>query len=61
MAIVGLGLSAQRVHVAPGFTLRTYTHLMPSGETRTQAAVDHVFKDDEPADDDSAETAQGGE
>jgi integrase len=25
-------------HSAPGFTLRTYTHLMPSGEERTRAA-----------------------
>ncbi|MEV5675400.1 tyrosine-type recombinase/integrase [Streptomyces sp. NPDC052179] len=27
----------------PGFTLRTYTHLMPASETRTRAAVDGVF------------------
>lgn len=29
-------------HHDPGFTLRTYTHLMPSSETRTRAAVDAV-------------------
>lgn len=27
----------------PGFTLRTYTHLMPSSETRTRAAGDAVW------------------
>jgi integrase len=37
-------------HHDPGFTLRTYTHLMPASETRTRAAVDRVFKEDESAD-----------
>ncbi|MFD5568839.1 tyrosine-type recombinase/integrase [Streptomyces cadmiisoli] len=38
-------------HHDPGFTLRTYTHLMPSSETRTRAAVDGVFQGEEPAGD----------
>jgi integrase len=50
-------LSEYLGHHDPGFTLRTYTHLMPSSETRTRAAVDRVFEDDEPADD-GPETAQ---
>jgi integrase len=31
-------------HEDPGFTLRTYTHLMPSSHQRARAAVDGVFK-----------------
>jgi integrase len=27
-------------HADPGFTLRTYTHLMPSSEARARQAVD---------------------
>lgn len=27
-------------HADPGFTLRTYTHLMPSSEERTRKAID---------------------
>jgi hypothetical protein len=30
-------------HSDPGFTLRTYTHRMPSGEDRARRAVDRVF------------------
>lgn len=30
-------------HSDPAFTLRTYTHLMPSGEERTRSAVDAAF------------------
>lgn len=30
-------------HADPGFTLRTYTHLMPSSSERTQRAVDAAF------------------
>ncbi|MBK1785227.1 site-specific integrase [Prauserella cavernicola] len=30
-------------HADPGFTLRTYTHLMPSSKERTRRAVDGVF------------------
>ncbi len=31
-------------HQDPGFTLRTYTHLMPSSHQRARKAVDRVFK-----------------
>lgn len=31
-------------HSDPGFTLRTYTHLMPSSSERTRAAVDAAFE-----------------
>ena len=30
-------------HADPGFTLRTYTHLMPSSDQRTREAVDAAF------------------
>ncbi|WP_232376519.1 tyrosine-type recombinase/integrase [Amycolatopsis aidingensis] len=30
-------------HADPGFTLRTYTHLMPSSKDRTRRAVDKAF------------------
>jgi len=30
-------------HADPGFTLRTYTHLMPSSEERTRKAIDDAF------------------
>lgn len=36
-------LSSYLGHSDPGFTLRTYTHLMPSSEGRTRHAVDQVF------------------
>ncbi|MFD7294777.1 tyrosine-type recombinase/integrase [Streptomyces sp. NPDC059897] len=36
-------LSTYLGHSDPGFTLRTYTHLMPSSEGRTRKAVDKVF------------------
>ncbi|GAB2447505.1 hypothetical protein GCM10027162_50990 [Streptomyces incanus] len=51
-------LSEYLGHHDPGFTLRTYTHLMPSSEARTRAAVDSVFQDD-PSTEDGPETAQG--
>ncbi|GHH62347.1 hypothetical protein GCM10018781_10400 [Kitasatospora indigofera] len=38
-------------HHDPGFTLRTYTHLMPSSEKRTTEAVDRAFGDGPEADD----------
>jgi integrase len=50
-------LSEYLGHHDPGFTLRTYTHLMPTSATRTRAAVDAVFGDDA-ATDDGPETAQ---
>jgi integrase len=30
-------------HADPGFTLRIYTHLMPSAEDRATAAIDRMF------------------
>ena len=42
-------------HTDPGFTLRVYTHLMPSADDRMRAAIDRAFsRPDGPA------TAQGG-
>jgi integrase len=52
-------LSEYLGHHDPGFTLRTYTHLMPSSETRTRAAVDRVFQGEEPSDH-GPDTAQDG-
>ncbi|MDI3389636.1 site-specific integrase [Streptomyces sp. B-S-A8] len=37
-------LSQYLGHSDPGFTLRTYTHLMPSSEGRTRKAVDVIFR-----------------
>lgn len=37
-------LSEYLGHHDPGFTLRTYTHLMPSSEKRTQEAVNRAFE-----------------
>jgi hypothetical protein len=42
-------------HHDPGFTLRTYVHLMPSTDDRMRKAVDAVF-----ASSDGPETAQQG-
>ncbi|MFI0964153.1 tyrosine-type recombinase/integrase [Streptomyces sp. NPDC021080] len=36
-------LSSYLGHSDPGFTLRTYTHLMPSSEGRTRKAVDNIY------------------
>ncbi|SIS24114.1 hypothetical protein SAMN05421833_1504 [Microbispora rosea] len=36
-------LSEYLGHHDPGFTLRTYTHLMPSSEDRTRKAVDSAL------------------
>jgi integrase len=30
-------------HSNPGFTLRVYTHLMPSSEERTRKAIDNLL------------------
>ena len=38
-------LSEYLGHSDPGFTLRTYTHLMPASEQRTRQAVDRVLVD----------------
>ncbi|KIZ18643.1 tyrosine-type recombinase/integrase [Streptomyces natalensis] len=37
-------LSAYLGHTDPGFTLRVYTHLLPSSEGRTRRAVDSVYQ-----------------
>jgi len=38
-------------HADPGFTLRVYTHLMPSSAERTRNAIDAVFRvEDTPSD-----------
>lgn len=37
-------LSAYLGHADAGFTLRTYTHLMPSSEMRTRKAVDEMYR-----------------
>ena len=42
-------------HHDPGFTLRTYVHLMPSADDRMRQAVDAVF-----ASSDGQETARQG-
>ncbi|MFH9607547.1 tyrosine-type recombinase/integrase [Streptomyces sp. NPDC017448] len=49
-------LSEYLGHHDPGFTLRTCTHLMPSSETRTRAAVDAAWA--APVTDDGPGTAQ---
>lgn len=36
-------LSGYLGHQDAGFTLRTYTHLMPSSEKRTRQAVDDLY------------------
>ncbi|QCD58142.1 tyrosine-type recombinase/integrase [Streptomyces hawaiiensis] len=44
-------LSEYLGHHDPGFTLRTYTHLMPSSEKRTREAVNRAFEGGADADD----------
>jgi integrase len=39
-------LSEYLGHADPGFTLRTYTHLMPSSESRTRCAIDRMLNGD---------------
>ncbi|MFD9194677.1 tyrosine-type recombinase/integrase [Streptomyces phaeochromogenes] len=43
-------LSSYLGHSDPGFTLRTYTHLMPSSEGRTRKAVDSLYLTSTPQD-----------
>ncbi|MGW1767976.1 tyrosine-type recombinase/integrase [Streptomyces sp. NPDC002073] len=50
-------LSTYLGHGDPGFTLRVYTHLMPSSHERTLKAVDDLFKGPEPTAD-GPQTAQ---
>ncbi|MFE9395043.1 tyrosine-type recombinase/integrase [Streptomyces flavidovirens] len=51
-------LSTYLGHSDPGFTLRTYTHLMPSSEGRTRNAVDSMYEGADSAPD-GPQTAQG--
>ncbi|WP_415878022.1 tyrosine-type recombinase/integrase [Micromonospora maris] len=48
-------LSAYLGHADPGFTLRTYTHLLPASEDRTRRAIDRALGEDQ-ADNDSSAT-----
>jgi hypothetical protein len=32
-------------HADPGFTLKIYTHLLPTSEDRTRRAIDQAIKD----------------
>ncbi|GAA1294145.1 tyrosine-type recombinase/integrase [Streptomyces javensis] len=41
-------LSEYLGHSDPGFTLRTYTHLLLSSEARTRKAIDDAFSEAEP-------------
>jgi len=50
-------LAAYLGHSDPGFTLRTYTHLLPSSEDRTRQAIDQTFGHDGPDPVDGLETA----
>lgn len=50
-------LAAYLGHSDPGFTLRTYTHLLPTSEDRTRRAIDKAFGDDGPETADGLETA----
>ncbi|MQA16414.1 MAG: tyrosine-type recombinase/integrase [Pseudonocardiaceae bacterium] len=48
-ALLAQGVSVKELaeylgHTDPGFTLRTYTHLVPSSHQRARAAVDKVFR-----------------
>ncbi|MFJ5027043.1 tyrosine-type recombinase/integrase [Streptomyces sp. NPDC088560] len=45
-------------HNDPGFTLRVYTHLMPSSDARARKAVDDLYAGPDPTPD-GPETAQG--
>ncbi|MGY4917599.1 tyrosine-type recombinase/integrase [Streptomyces sp. 900116325] len=50
-------LSEYLGHGDPGFTLRTYTHLMPNSQARARRAVDSVFREGGDTDD-GPQTAQ---
>ncbi|MEV3872854.1 site-specific integrase [Streptomyces sp. NPDC049906] len=51
-------LSTYLGHTDPGFTLRVYTHLLPSSEGRTRRAVDRLY-DGAESGPDGPQTAQG--
>ncbi|WP_346119697.1 hypothetical protein [Micromonospora coerulea] len=44
-------LAAYLGHADAGFTLRIYTHLLPTSEDRTRRAIDKAFGEDQAADD----------
>ncbi|MEV0470558.1 site-specific integrase, partial [Streptomyces prunicolor] len=46
-------------HSDPGFTLRTYTHLLPSSETRTRKAIDDAFTEGKAEDEGNPPADQG--
>lgn len=52
-------LSTYLGHGDPGFTLRVYTHLLPSSEGRARKAVDSMYEGADSAPD-GPQTAQGG-
>lgn len=54
-------LSEYLGHSDPGFTLRTYTHLMPSSSERTRRAVDTVFRVVDPEHAEGPEPSSDGE
>lgn len=41
-------------HADPGFTLRTYTHLMEGSSERTKRAIDTAFLGEDESDDDES-------
>ncbi|MEW2145068.1 hypothetical protein AB0869_19870 [Micromonospora vinacea] len=44
-------LSTYLGHADPGFTLRTYTRLLPTSDDRTRRAIDTAFGEDQAAKD----------
>ncbi len=54
-------LSEYLGHSDPGFTLRTYTHLLPSSETRTRKAIDDAFTETETETEAEAEAEADGD
>ncbi|WP_232234179.1 tyrosine-type recombinase/integrase [Micromonospora chokoriensis] len=46
-------LSTYLGHTDPRFTLRTYTHLLPTSEDRTRRAIDTAFGENQAANDSS--------
>ncbi|NBE83068.1 tyrosine-type recombinase/integrase [Micromonospora sp. NEAU-HG-1] len=53
-------LSLYLGHSDPGFTLRVYTHLLPTSEDRTRRAIDAAFGHG-PTDPDGLTTAHAGD
>jgi integrase len=42
-------------HADPGFTLRTYTHLMEGSSERTKRAIDAAFLGEDPSEDEDSD------